>query len=82
MASQLNENLELRELPTQPQSYASTAEEGTAIRTQLGDELEQANGQSLAPTDGGKAAWRLLCTAFVFEALLWGFPLSFGVFQK
>ena len=32
--------------------------------------------------DGGFAAWRLLLGAFVFEALLWGFPLSFGVFQE
>ncbi|KAJ8131188.1 hypothetical protein O1611_g2438 [Lasiodiplodia mahajangana] len=38
--------------------------------------------QGLAPVDGGSAAWSLLCAAFVFEALLWGFPLSFGVFQK
>ncbi|KAI4715573.1 major facilitator superfamily transporter [Aureobasidium sp. EXF-10727] len=37
--------------------------------------------QHLAPTDGGIAAWRLLMAAFVFETLLWGFPLSFGVFQ-
>ncbi|THX77251.1 major facilitator superfamily transporter [Aureobasidium pullulans] len=37
--------------------------------------------QSLAPVDGGLAAWRLLFAAFVFETLLWGFPLSFGVFQ-
>ncbi|KAL3458529.1 major facilitator superfamily domain-containing protein [Aspergillus heterothallicus] len=37
--------------------------------------------QELAPVDGGPAAWRLLCVAFVFETLLWGFPLSFGVFQ-
>jgi len=36
---------------------------------------------SLPPIDGGFAAWRLLLAAFVFEALLWGFPLSFGVFQ-
>jgi predicted MFS family arabinose efflux permease len=35
----------------------------------------------LPPIDGGLAAWRLLLAAFVFEALLWGFPLSFGVFQ-
>ncbi|KAF5676483.1 monocarboxylate transporter 2 [Fusarium circinatum] len=35
----------------------------------------------LAPVDGGIAAWRLLGAAFVFETLLWGFPLSFGVFQ-
>jgi hypothetical protein len=32
--------------------------------------------------DGGKQAWRLLLSAFVFESLLWGFPLSFGVFQE
>ncbi|TKX22242.1 MFS transporter-like protein 100 [Elsinoe australis] len=36
----------------------------------------------LTPVDGGAAAWRLLCAAFVFETLLWGFPLSFGVFQE
>ncbi|CAH0054098.1 unnamed protein product [Clonostachys solani] len=40
------------------------------------------SGQELAPVDGGVAAWRLLCAAFVFETLLWGFPLSFGVFQE
>lgn len=36
---------------------------------------------NLPRTDGGLAAWRLLLAAFVFETLLWGFPLSFGVFQ-
>ncbi|KAF9874269.1 MFS monocarboxylate [Colletotrichum karsti] len=36
----------------------------------------------LEPADRGFAAWKLLLTAFVFEALLWGFPLSFGVFQN
>ncbi|KAH6619023.1 major facilitator superfamily domain-containing protein [Boeremia exigua] len=34
------------------------------------------------PIDGGREAWRLLLAAFVFESLLWGFPLSFGVFQE
>lgn len=34
------------------------------------------------PVDGGPQAWRLLLSAFVFESLLWGFPLSFGVFQE
>lgn len=34
------------------------------------------------PIDGGRQAWRLLLSAFVFESLLWGFPLSFGVFQE
>ncbi|XPS71868.1 hypothetical protein M3J09_004043 [Ascochyta lentis] len=34
------------------------------------------------PIDSGLQAWRLLLAAFVFESLLWGFPLSFGVFQE
>ncbi|KAB8301026.1 hypothetical protein EYC80_002949 [Monilinia laxa] len=37
--------------------------------------------QQLLPVDGGPAAWRLLIAAFIFEAILWGFPISFGVFQ-
>ncbi|KAG8629342.1 hypothetical protein KVT40_003207 [Elsinoe batatas] len=31
----------------------------------------QINEQHLTPIDGGRAAWKLLVTAFVFEALLW-----------
>lgn len=42
--------------------------------------LDQASDLQLI--DGGFAAWRLLLGALVFEALLWGFPLSFGVFQE
>lgn len=38
--------------------------------------------QSLQPCDSGTAAWRLLLSAFVFEALLWRFPLSYGVLQN
>ncbi|KUJ19149.1 MFS general substrate transporter [Mollisia scopiformis] len=37
--------------------------------------------QQLKPVDGGPDAWKVLIAAFIFEALLWGFPISFGVFQ-
>lgn len=38
--------------------------------------------QGLAPVDGGAAAWRLLCAAFMFEALLWGkSPLCIGLLR-
>src|SRR3954454_10986988 len=39
--------------------------------------------RQLAPVDGGAAAWRLLCAAFVFEALFWGkaFPKTIGARQ-
>ncbi|KAF1987367.1 MFS transporter, MCP family, solute carrier family 16, member 10, variant [Aulographum hederae CBS 113979] len=51
-----------------------------AMETQ--QEVSEVTAHSLLPCDGGIAAWRLLISAFVFEALLWGFPLSFGVFQN
>jgi hypothetical protein len=38
--------------------------------------------QQLAPTDRGSGAWRVLIAGFFFEALLWGFPVCFGVFQE
>ncbi|KAF3058451.1 Monocarboxylate transporter 14 [Daldinia childiae] len=36
---------------------------------------------SLPPVDGGKDAWLFLAACFAIEALVWGFPFSFGVFQ-
>lgn len=40
------------------------------------------NTSSLPPADSGKAAWLFLAGAFMIEALTWGFPFSFGVFQE
>ncbi|GAB7363272.1 hypothetical protein MBLNU230_g3553t1 [Neophaeotheca triangularis] len=37
--------------------------------------------QTLPPADGGKQAWLFLFGCFMMEALVWGFPFSFGVFQ-
>lgn len=34
------------------------------------------------PADQGKAAWLFLFGSFWIEALVWGFPFSFGVFQE
>ncbi|KAK5997754.1 MFS-type transporter pytF-like protein [Cladobotryum mycophilum] len=36
---------------------------------------------SLPPVDTGKDAWLFLAAAFVMEALVWGFPFAFGIFQ-
>ncbi|KIV99376.1 uncharacterized protein PV09_08921 [Verruconis gallopava] len=38
--------------------------------------------QQLKPADGGLDAWKVLIAAFLFEALMWGFPVCFGVFQE
>ncbi|KAF2404724.1 MFS general substrate transporter [Trichodelitschia bisporula] len=32
------------------------------------------------PIDGGARAWLFMLGAFVIEAVMWGFPLSFGIF--
>jgi hypothetical protein len=37
--------------------------------------LDETVIQELKPVDGGVAAWTVLVTAFVFEAVLWGIPL-------
>ncbi|KAH9868876.1 hypothetical protein J1614_007951 [Plenodomus biglobosus] len=39
-------------------------------------------GSSLPPTDGGKDAWLCLFASFMLEALIWGFPSCYGVFQE
>ncbi|KAJ6445431.1 hypothetical protein O9K51_00192 [Purpureocillium lavendulum] len=49
------------------------------------EELDNDQGHlipSLPPTDEGVGAWKYLLGCFLVEALLWGFPLAFGVFQE
>ncbi|KAJ3498442.1 hypothetical protein NLG97_g1125 [Lecanicillium saksenae] len=41
----------------------------------------QARAQRLKPADGGRDAWVVLIASLVFEAIFWGFPMCFGVFQ-
>ncbi len=44
--------------------------------------LNSDNGFSLPPTDGGKDAWLCLFACFMLEAMIWGFPSCYGVFQE
>ncbi|KAH8809546.1 MFS general substrate transporter [Flagelloscypha sp. PMI_526] len=46
------------------------------------DEEHRLNESSLPPVDGGANAWSFLAAAFVVEAIVWGFPSSFGVFLE
>lgn len=55
--------------------YRTESREATILPTSATEDgLEDAAHieQGLAPVDGGLAAWKLLCAAFMFEALLWG----------
>ncbi|TFA98762.1 Monocarboxylate transporter 10 [Trichoderma ghanense] len=43
---------------------------------------DQDPGYSLPPVDTGKDAWLFLAACFVMEAMVWGFPFAFGIFEK
>ncbi|RKL52140.1 hypothetical protein BFJ70_g853 [Fusarium oxysporum] len=79
----VSSQIESHELRAWPASSSRVTISEHAIQTpEMGIPTENEHEISqLAPVDGGVAAWRLLGAAFVFETLLWGFPLSFGVFQ-
>lgn len=51
---------------------------------ELGTGVEERGREqvSLPRADGGKDAWLFLCGCFSIEALVWGFPFSYGVFQS
>ncbi|KAK8024438.1 MFS monocarboxylate [Apiospora rasikravindrae] len=55
-----------RRRPSRPPTPPPDEEQGT-VNIARGGEHE------LAPVDGGAAAWKLLCAAFVLQASLWGF---------
>lgn len=38
--------------------------------------------QNGPPVDGGRQAWTFLLGCWLIEAMIWGFALSFGVFQR
>ncbi|KAL1610737.1 hypothetical protein SLS60_002407 [Paraconiothyrium brasiliense] len=38
--------------------------------------------EALPPADSGRQAWTFLAVCFLLEAVVWGFPFAFGVFQK
>lgn len=55
----------------------------TLSRSEIGvHDAHTSPDQTLPPVDGGVQAWRVLLAAFMFEAIFWGFPLSFGIFQE
>jgi hypothetical protein len=55
----------------------------TSLRSAPGEDYDEASQAfSLPPADGGKDAWLLLAAGFMIEALIWGFPFTFGIFQE
>lgn len=64
---------ELEPITSLPQSASSLERSSPQPHDVEGESTDGGRARhELAPIDGGPAAWRLLCAAFMFEALLWG----------
>ncbi|KAI2467528.1 MFS general substrate transporter [Annulohypoxylon bovei var. microspora] len=66
--------------PTSRVGVSTTAVEYPNQQDELQPE-EERQEFSLPPVDGGKDAWLFLAACWAIEALVWGFPFAFGVFQ-
>ncbi|KAI0012481.1 MFS general substrate transporter [Xylariaceae sp. FL0662B] len=72
-----------------PSIVTSPAPSSGNLLTPAGDDASPRDWQpeegraefSLPPVDGGKDAWLFLAACFAVEALVWGFPFAYGVFQ-
>jgi hypothetical protein len=71
-------------------SLTANAARQAGQETPRGDGLEAFNFEPtqesssearLPPPDGGKDAWLFLAACFTLEALIWGFPFTYGIFQ-
>jgi hypothetical protein len=80
MASNHSTQVELTHYPHQPSSAAATDVE--FLRHHIDHPANSEDGFSLPPTDGGKDAWLCLFACFMLEAMIWGFPSCYGVFQE
>ncbi|KIY65753.1 MFS general substrate transporter [Cylindrobasidium torrendii FP15055 ss-10] len=82
MALSKPEAIELEARPPSSASQFAPEPSGTASEPASASSTTTSivNESSLAPVDGGRAAWSFLVAAFFVEAIVWGFPSAFGIF--
>jgi hypothetical protein len=80
MASNHSTQVELTSYRQFPSS--ATATDVEYLRHDADQPVNSEDGFSLPPTDGGKDAWLCLFACFMLEAMIWGFPSCYGVFQE
>ncbi|KAK8851460.1 major facilitator superfamily domain-containing protein [Apiospora arundinis] len=59
----------------------SAQESQVSIQQEPGPHTSLAHVDILPPVDRGKDAYLFLAASFAVEALVWGFPFAFGIFQ-
>lgn len=75
----MDQNIELAGISAEVEDVSKTASR-QASTDPIRSHDEQPD--NLPPADKGKDAWLFLAACFMVEALVWGFPFSFGLFQE
>lgn len=76
-ANDEEDSIPLRSLNDSPNSANSSD-----LDHLLSDDVSEASSSDLPPVDGGRGAWTFLLGCWLVEAMIWGFPLAFGIFQS
>ncbi|KAI4194353.1 MAG: hypothetical protein LQ346_003709 [Caloplaca aetnensis] len=77
----MDSNIALDSLREERASEPSNDHDGLRRRF-VRSRTESLREYTLPEADRGKHAWLFLAGCFMVEALIWGFPFSFGVFQE
>ncbi|TKA64605.1 hypothetical protein B0A55_10299 [Friedmanniomyces simplex] len=81
-------SISLHDLHVQPSSPDSTTSHDLDQLLSDDDDDDDASSNvsndvsGLPPIDGGRGAWTCLLGCWLVEAMIWGLPLAFGVFQR
>ncbi|KAF2223479.1 major facilitator superfamily domain-containing protein [Elsinoe ampelina] len=78
--SPTDEEIDLDLSPTTP-TTPNTNPFASGAQTPTGHDPTLPAHFSLPPADGGKDAWLVLLACFILEALVWGFPFAYPVFN-
>ncbi|GAB7355987.1 hypothetical protein MBLNU459_g6615t1 [Dothideomycetes sp. NU459] len=71
----------LRNLDSPANSIQSSDFDHLLSEDEARSEVESNDG-NYPPVDGGRKAWTFLLACWLIEAMIWGFPLAFGIFQS
>ncbi|KAK1080027.1 hypothetical protein LTR33_005890 [Friedmanniomyces endolithicus] len=84
-ADEASNSVSLQDLTDRVSTDSATSE---ALAHLLSDSASTSSNASLSnppdlpPVDGGPGAWTCLLGCWLVEAMIWGFPLAVGVFQR
>lgn len=77
-----DESAENVPLQTLRSRHSADSTHSSDLDNLISDDVSEASSTDFPPIDGGRGAWLCLLGCWLVEAMIWGFPLAFGVFQQ